>query len=213
MAAQQLNCRQQYFPHADVTRIRGKPRFETLYTLHTEIKANAASVPSALGGGQHGHLGLVLEPRAYQRISLTAFLLPADPGALPPIDPSMTWNQVQATRLLHNDQRAAFDKVQTVQSALKQQISEAIEHEYLRDMEHPVSKTIEAPLYVIFASLFEKYGKITKRDLLEKFNELTQYNYDPTRLPDSVFNKIDEYEKIASHAKSPITPPQKIDIG
>ena len=94
MAAQQLNCRQQYFPHADVTKIHGKPQFGTLHTLYTEIKANTSSVPSALGGSQHGYLGLVLEPRAYQRVSLTPFLTPANPGALPPIEPRMTWEQV-----------------------------------------------------------------------------------------------------------------------
>ena len=76
-----------------------------------------------------------------------------------------------------------------------------------------MSRTIEHPLYVIFQILFDKYGKITKQDLLVKFNELTQFNYDPTSPPDIIFNLIEEYEEIASHARSPITPPQKIDIG
>ena len=37
MAATQINLRQQYFPHAEVTQIRGKPHFEHLYTLQKEI--------------------------------------------------------------------------------------------------------------------------------------------------------------------------------
>jgi hypothetical protein len=49
-----------YFQHKVLTRIYGKPIYETLQALATEIKANAALVPSTLGGGQYGHLGLIL---------------------------------------------------------------------------------------------------------------------------------------------------------
>ena len=50
----------QYFPNKDVTGISVEPTYYTLHNLHKQIKSNAASVPSALGGGQHEHLGLVL---------------------------------------------------------------------------------------------------------------------------------------------------------
>ena len=48
-----------YFQHKVLTRIHGIPVYETLQLLTTEIKANAASVPTTLGGGHYGHLGLV----------------------------------------------------------------------------------------------------------------------------------------------------------
>jgi hypothetical protein len=49
-----------YFLQKVLTRVHGQPTFDTLQTLSTELKANAASVPSTLGGGSYGHLGLVL---------------------------------------------------------------------------------------------------------------------------------------------------------
>jgi hypothetical protein len=46
-----------YFQHKVLTRVHGQPTYESLKTLTTEIKANAASVPSTLGGSLYGHLG------------------------------------------------------------------------------------------------------------------------------------------------------------
>ena len=43
-----------------LTKIQGIPTHEPLRRIKNEIKANAASVPSDLGGGVHGHLGLIL---------------------------------------------------------------------------------------------------------------------------------------------------------
>ena len=38
---------------------------ESLYQLITNLRANALSVHSNLGGGNHGHLGLVMTPAQY----------------------------------------------------------------------------------------------------------------------------------------------------
>ena len=52
------------FPTA-VTKIAGEPNYESLKNLKDELKANAASIPTTLGGGTHGYLGLILSPAAY----------------------------------------------------------------------------------------------------------------------------------------------------
>ena len=71
-----------YFEYPTLTKIAGEPTFESLRTLHDEIKSNAMSVASTLGGGQHGHLGLVLSTAEYTRISMTPFIRPNHPGTL-----------------------------------------------------------------------------------------------------------------------------------
>ena len=58
------------FPTA-VTKITGEPNYESLKTLKDELKANAASIPTTLGGGTHGYLGLILSPAAYATIAAT----------------------------------------------------------------------------------------------------------------------------------------------
>ena len=213
MAMFQANYRQQYFQHSEVTPIRGKPTYESIYALHAQIKSNAASVPSVLGGGQHGYLGLCLSPVRYNQLSLVPFILPADPGAYPTARVGMSWEEMQARRLVYNDERNEFQKAHAIQAALKQQINEAIEPDFLKDLQHPISKTIEHPIHIIFETLFRKYGKINNKILRERRTELEQYNYNASLPPDTIFNMIDEYEELTIHAESPITLPQKIDIG
>ena len=67
------------------TPIVGKATYATLKTLKDQLKANAASVPTTLGGRNHGYLGLILSPATYATISPTAFIEPAYPGQLPAI--------------------------------------------------------------------------------------------------------------------------------
>ena len=54
-----IDIKQTFFDYPDLTKIDGKPNIMTLLKLKNELKANAQSVPTVLGGGQHGHLGLV----------------------------------------------------------------------------------------------------------------------------------------------------------
>ena len=72
------------FP-TQLTPIVGEPTYATLKTLKDQLKANAASVPTTLGGGNHGYLGLILSPATYATISPTAFIKPAYPGQHPAI--------------------------------------------------------------------------------------------------------------------------------
>ena len=55
-----VNYKDSYFKHPVLTTIRREPTYETLYYLKNKLKANASSVPTTLGGGNHGYLGMVL---------------------------------------------------------------------------------------------------------------------------------------------------------
>jgi hypothetical protein len=82
MVATTPNYQETNFEYKDLTRIHGEPTFEALKTLSKELKANAQSVYSNLGGGQHGHLGIVLTPAAYGLISNTPYETPTHPGQM-----------------------------------------------------------------------------------------------------------------------------------
>ncbi len=45
-----------------VTKIFGQPKDGNLTTLEKELIAIAASIPTMLGGGNHGHAGIIVEP-------------------------------------------------------------------------------------------------------------------------------------------------------
>jgi hypothetical protein len=67
-----------------VTKIHGQPKENDLTTLEKELIAIAASIPSTLGGRNHGHAGVIAEPAKYLLMTGgTAFVNPANPGVYP----------------------------------------------------------------------------------------------------------------------------------
>eukprot|EP00957_Ditylum_brightwellii_P199957 15243390-Ditylum_brightwellii.AAC.1 len=62
----------------------GMPTWDSTRAIHLQLNANAASVPSDLGGGQHGHLGLLIGGAEYQTLTGHPFARPANPGMMPP---------------------------------------------------------------------------------------------------------------------------------
>jgi hypothetical protein len=64
-----------------VTKIHGQPKENDLTTLEKELIAIATSIPSTLGGGNHGHAGVIAEPAKYSLMTGgIAFVNPANPG-------------------------------------------------------------------------------------------------------------------------------------
>ena len=70
------------FEVSTLPRIHGKPDYSKLKVLKDLLKANAFRVSSNLGGGAHGHLGLVLTPVEYATVSATPYVCPPHPGPL-----------------------------------------------------------------------------------------------------------------------------------
>ena len=71
--------------HPVLPAIRGEPTYETIHHLKNELKSNVSSVPTTLGGGNHGYLGMILTPAEYRHIALTYPLTqPSNPGVLIP---------------------------------------------------------------------------------------------------------------------------------
>ena len=92
-----------YFEYKTLTKIHGEPTFESIKKIKDELKANAMAVNSELGGGRHGHSGLVLAAEEYRRISNTPYRRPQDPGELN-IPENTT--QHEATRLRNEHKEA-----------------------------------------------------------------------------------------------------------
>ena len=96
MAASAVDYAASYFKYKTPTPIPGAPSNKTLKRLKQELRANASSVESDLGGGDHGYLGLVLTDAEYATVSNTPFLAPNYPVEL--VIPPGT-DQVQALLL------------------------------------------------------------------------------------------------------------------
>ena len=88
-----------YFKYKTPTPIQGTPTYKALNWLKAKLSANASSVETDLGGGNHGYLWLVLSDAEYANVSPTPFLIPAYPA---PLNIPANTMQVQAFKRLSN---------------------------------------------------------------------------------------------------------------
>ena len=63
-----------------LTKIHGESNADSLIVLQRELKANASSIYSNLGGATHGHLFLVIPPAQFNLLTNTPFVRPNHPG-------------------------------------------------------------------------------------------------------------------------------------
>ena len=64
-------------------KIYGEPDYGNTNTMMKLLYGNAASLPTTLGGGQHGHIGIIMNPQLYTTLANTPYESPPDPGITP----------------------------------------------------------------------------------------------------------------------------------
>ena len=201
-----------YFQHKLLTRIHGQSTYETLQTLATEIKANAASVPSTLGGGQYGHLGLILSDERYATLAHTVpWVSPANPGPFVP-PANGTGAQIEAAKDVWRELRLSFDLCQATENELIAQVVESIDPIYLRALLNRTTGQYSTDIRAVLLHLFTTHGKITPQQVKAKEMSTFNMHYDISQPVDTVFNTIDDLADLAEHARSPMTPQQMIDM-
>ena len=111
------------FPYPTIAPIFGEPTYETITSVARQLKANAASNHSELGGGSLGHLALLITPAVYATISAVPYDVPANPGPTPVIPAGTpTAAIIQATIRTHGEQLRIWCLYNNVDKALKQQL-------------------------------------------------------------------------------------------
>ena len=70
---------------AVLTKIEGQPRTETLNRLVREISEILVDIETTNGGGEHGHLGMIMSDTEYVQISKGGekWIVPTNPGPYP----------------------------------------------------------------------------------------------------------------------------------
>jgi hypothetical protein len=167
-----------YFQHKVLTKIHGPPSYKSLQNVSTELKANASSVPSTLGGGQNGHLGLLLSDAIYITVPLAIpWVTPGNPGPfVPPVNG--TGPQIEAARDVWRGLNQAFETCQATDKALIAQLVESIDSIYLRSMLNRTTGQYPGSIRAILQQLFRTYGKVTPQQVKAKDMELYNMHYD-----------------------------------
>ena len=201
-----------YFIHPPLTKVHGEPIYSSLRILKQELKANASRVTSDLGGGGHGHLGLVLTPQEYSMISAILYARPIHPGTL--VIPQRT-TQGEATRLTQAHSAAArlYRETVELEKVLINQACKAMTETYYKERINPHTGTITEPLSVFLTWLFSTYGKIDHETIKEEEKRVSSLVYELQNPITDVFEPVQELEQLAIAGNRPYTQAQLVDFG
>jgi hypothetical protein len=205
MSDSPIDYKEIYFQHKTLTKITGLPTYKTLAKLAKEIKANGQAVPSTLGGGNQGHLGLVCNAIAYERSS------PGVPFDRPGL-PEPPENPTAANRFAYGVQMKNYNACTIIEKTIIQQIIDTVEEEYLSDVINAETGAITSTVPEILQNLFENYGEITTDSLVVAKRELQETSYKHSAPISNLFNAINEYAIMAEAAGSTESPRQMIDV-
>jgi hypothetical protein len=191
-----------YFQHKMLKRIHSHPTYETLQHLSTKIKANAALVPSTLGGSQY--LGLILSVDRFATLANTIpWISPPNPGPFAP-PANGTGPQLEATKDVWHELKLSFDLCQATEKVLIAQIVESIDSIYLRPLLNCITGQYSTDVSAVLLHLFATHGKITPQQV--KAKEMSTFNmqYDISLPVDNVLTAIDDLIDLAEHALYPM---------
>ena len=185
------------FPHPTLTTISGPPTYASIWTLHLELNANAASISSPLGNGSLGLLGLTVSPEVYKSLSGgVSFKTPTDPGPTPTINNDATVGAIASETTKHKNELIIYQNAHTTQAALKQLLLAAVDNTYLLALKDNIIGFANVTIREFMSHLYTTYGNITPAALKDNHNKLTT-PYDPTMPIEHLFQQIEEARDFA----------------
>ena len=176
-----------------VTKIHGQPTSHDLTNLEKEIISTLANIPTTLGGGNHGHVGVIMDPTDYNTMTGgTAFVNPVNPGIYPA---GLALNAAAGTRARaeaeHKELINQFETFEGVRLGTKDLILEAVDNEYLSEIEHDTLGYLNVTPRQMIGHLLTRGGALdfadTKDLLAERDGE-----WNVTKNPQLYFNRVEK---------------------
>jgi hypothetical protein len=189
------------FPHPELTAITERPTIATTNRLRKELYDNAMSVETSAGGGENGHLGLVMPADKYAEHAGEAFEEPAHPGPLPDYA-GLTEKQIIAANRLYDASLAAYKTCKALKVDLRKQIIAAVPKVYLPPDDPLFGYNKITPIQML-QHLTNTYGKMTPDELEANEKRLEQpFNVDDGI--ETLWRNISDIQTLATAAEEPI---------
>jgi len=206
-----INYQQNLFEIKELRGIAGEPVADNVIQLRRQLGQNAARVSSTLGGGRHGHAGLVYTLTQYATFSNVPYVRPVMPVLTIPANATAS----QSTMLyrIYDEDLRVFRESDGVEKALFQQLVEAVEPQYLTAVRNRTTNSITMSLSDVLQHLQETYGTITPQMLQTKKASVDNMRYNVHLPIDNVFETVEELVQYAIYAKDPLTPTQTVTYG
>jgi hypothetical protein len=193
--------------------IRGLPTFETLHALRQDLQFNAASVPTTLGGGAHGYLGLILDANAYDAVvgndaagNPQPFIAPIFPGEIAIVNGANQAARAAQVRQFNYD-NYVWHEYYNVQQALRNLLIKAVDDVYLSPLKNKVIGYTNVSVNTMLSHLFNEYGEIG-RDELQLNEKRFHEPWDGNEPFEIIICRLDKCVHYASAAKNPYSAEQ-----
>ena len=151
-----INIKQTFFDYPELTKITGESTLTTFLKMKNELKANAQSVPSALGGVRHGHLGLVLTTDKYETVAhVTPYIKPI----FPTLNTETGDTQFQLAQKRHKYETKMLTYRESIAEdrIIIQKIVNALDDKFLKALQDWTTNQIIMKISDILIYLFDTY--------------------------------------------------------
>ena len=186
---------------------------KALKRLKLELQANASSVETDLGGGEHGYLGLVLTDQEYATIPDTQpFAPPMHPG---PLNTPKNATPIQALNLKdqHSEERRLYLECKNVEKALMRHMQDAIEEKHLESLVDEHTNLISGDMPTVLEYLFYNCGKVRSDEVAQKEAEVMSLTWQPSEPMVLLTRPLEQLQKLATQAGMPCADNQILQKG
>ena len=200
------------FEYRTLHKIHGEPTYATLKRLKDQLRTNASGISSNLGGGNHGHLGLILTNAEYANVSPVPYVRPPHPGPLV-IPPAATARQETGIREDYKLALKLFHDTIDLERALKNQITESIDSIYTEELRDPTTNTYNDDIPTILQFFITNYGDVRPDEVIEEESNIRRMDFNVTTPLTTLYKRVEDLLDLSGAAHMAYTPPQLINIG
>jgi hypothetical protein len=189
--------------HNPLTPIDGgaEPTPKAARLLRFEVYTNAADIESNLGGGAHGHMGLVMPPAEYLAMAGVPYVQPIAPP-VPVFQGTAAAQKRQG--LVYDEALIEYKETRALSTVLKRQILQAVPADYLEAISDPITGFTNVTPRQLVAHVIDTYGMIT-RDAIWHNRKALETPWDPDTPISKVFSNGTRCLKFALEGNNPIS--------
>lgn len=196
----------------DISKIDGQPTDEDMNQLTRELGAMLATVPTTNGGGDHGHIGMILDDTEYTSFSTgaTSFVTPRNPGPFPT---TVSTNEVDRLRQLaeHKQLIIEYETYQGCLQATRTKIIQAIDPEWLASLRSErLGFTHRTPIELL-THLRSNGATLDDVDIQELISTMDNA-WNPTENPATKFERDDKFEQQLAKVGIPADPQRRLAL-
>ena len=190
------------FPNPTIPKIHETPHYFSIAEAHSPLSKNVTSVYSSHGNPALSHYILTASDSKYLLRAGISFTIPFNPGVHPVVATGSTGAQIAHVKREHEEFMRELRLFKAVENALKNQLVNAIDDIYIKDIWDRVTGFVTRSVRDILQYLYQTYGSVTPAQLTAN-NERFRAPYDGSTDLEAYFKGIDDCLFMADKANQP----------